>query len=119
MKMPIDPRALLFGHGTAAVHPSSGGAASVVALCACAALVLVLLAVVAFAAVRHPPEPRDDEGDSGHGRGNGGGRGPDPRPPRGGGPAWWPEFERQFAAHVEGLGRRRPHDVERVDVRAS
>jgi hypothetical protein len=43
----------------------------------------------------------DDDGDF---RG-GGGDSPGPDVPTGpdGAPAWWPEFERQFAAHVEGL----------------
>jgi hypothetical protein len=44
----------------------------------------------------------DDHEDLG---GGGGGGGPGPEAPRGGDgdPAWWPEFERQFAAHVESL----------------
>jgi hypothetical protein len=48
----------------------------------------------------------DDDGDSGGGDGRGG---PGPHVPRGpaGDPAWWPEFERQLAAHVEGLRRSR------------
>jgi hypothetical protein len=48
----------------------------------------------------------DDDGDFG----GGGGPGPDlPRGPEGD-PAWWPEFERQFAAHVEGLCPEQPVD---------
>jgi hypothetical protein len=58
---------------------------------------------------RRPPSA-DDDGDS---RGGGGRGGPGPDVPRGpdgapaGDPVWWPEFERQFAAHVEGLRRSR------------
>src|SRR3954471_13829022 len=61
---------------------------------------------------------RDDEGPDDPGSDGGpGGPPPDPPPPPDG-PAWWPEFEREFAAHVEmrgrseqasgRLGRRRP-----------
>jgi hypothetical protein len=46
-------------------------------------------------------------GGSGWGRGGGGGGGNDGGPsPGGGSPAWWPEFERQFAEHVEKLRAR-------------
>jgi hypothetical protein len=45
----------------------------------------------------------EDDSDDGDGQGGGGqGRGPTPpaRPPDSD-PIWWPEFERQFAAHVQ------------------
>ena len=42
--------------------------------------------------------------------GDGGSRRPDPAPHRGGGdgadPPWWPQFERDFAAHVSALRGR-------------
>jgi hypothetical protein len=50
----------------------------------------------------------DSGGESGESDGGGGGGGddrPPQRPPDGDGdyePAWWPEFERQFAEHVDG-----------------
>jgi hypothetical protein len=43
---------------------------------------------------------RDGPDDPG---GNGGGPGPPPEPPPDG-PAWWPDFEREFAAYVEAVG---------------
>jgi hypothetical protein len=43
---------------------------------------------------------RDGPDDSG---GNGGGPGPPPEPPPDE-PAWWPDFEREFAAYVEAVG---------------
>jgi hypothetical protein len=49
------------------------------------------------------PRP-DDESEGGDGPGGGGGSGPDgvePNPnPHGSEPAWWPEFERQFADYT-------------------
>lgn len=45
---------------------------------------------------------RGSDDDGGGGRGGGSGdRRPSPRDPRPDGePSWWPEFEREFAAHV-------------------
>ena len=57
------------------------------------------------------PERRDDEDTDPGGGGGGPGR---PRGPSSGprGPAsdpvWWPEFERQFAAHIEAARRNDP-----------
>lgn len=75
---------------------------------------LLWLAPCAMALVvvcRRPQTRRrdDDDIDSGWGGGGPGGRpGPDGRPGPGGGslepeggPVWWPEFERQFAAYVD------------------
>jgi hypothetical protein len=49
----------------------------------------------------------DGPDDSGPDGGGGGGGGP-PRdtPPPPDGPAWWPEFEREFAAYVAAVGSR-------------
>jgi hypothetical protein len=59
------------------------------------------------------PRPRPGDDDDGDSRGGGGRGGPGPDAPRGpaGDPAWWPEFERQFAAHVDGLRRSRTAPV--------
>jgi Mg/Co/Ni transporter MgtE len=54
-------------------------------------VLVVFVTVVAWWARRGGP---DDPGDGG---GGGGGRPPPPDPP---GPAWWPEFERDFAEYV-------------------
>ena len=70
-------------------------------------MVMLVLAGVTLAVLRMPRYPGGDEdSDSGPGRG-GPGRWPPPGPrtPEGE-PEWWPEFERQFAAHVAGRGKR-------------
>ena len=61
--------------------------------------------IASFRRARRRPSD-DEDGDS---QGGGGRGGPGPDGPSGpdGDPAWWPEFERQFAAHVEGLHRSR------------
>jgi hypothetical protein len=65
----------------------------------------VLLAMfwLAFALVSNG-QPPGCEGDDDHGSGPGGGgpgrRGPDGGDAPGGAPAWWAEFEREFAAYV-------------------
>jgi hypothetical protein len=70
---------------------------------AIAVCVLILLCLVAAAVVALRGTPRSDDDEQGDG--GPGGRGPERPPPedRGpeGDPAWWPEFERQFAAYVE------------------
>ncbi len=43
---------------------------------------------------RHDGPDDEDPGDGGSGPGNGGDDDPPP-------PSWWPEFEREFQAHVE------------------
>src|SRR5947209_8104164 len=47
------------------------------------------------------PHGRGGETDADSGSGGGGSRRPDGPRPTGGDPPWWPEFERQFAAHVD------------------
>jgi hypothetical protein len=82
------------------------------------ATVIVIVSLLAMPVVsvwflwRDDGGPDDPESDGGPG---GPPRDPPPAPD---GPAWWPEFEREFAAHVEmwggpeqasaRLGRRRP-----------
>jgi hypothetical protein len=90
----------------AAAHGAAGPWASgIPAVLGSLAVLLVLCGLVLVGAIFPPrPESRGDEDpDSGWGGGGGGGR---PRPGGGPpqpetGPAWWPEFERQFAVYVE------------------
>jgi len=70
------------------------------------AIAIALLTLITFGGLaigllawRARPSQEDDDGDSGSG-GGGGRRRPTPPPQPGGDPVWWPEFERQFAAHV-------------------
>jgi hypothetical protein len=59
----------------------------------------IVFVIAAIAARLSPPRRRGDDDDTDFG-GGGGRRGPKaPNDPEGD-PAWWPEFERQFAAHV-------------------
>ena len=77
----------------------AGGVAVVLMLGVClGGLVVTLIALFTEPA----PDRRDSgEGDSGPGGGGGPGRGgPDHPGPGGGDPAWWPEFERQFAEYI-------------------
>jgi hypothetical protein len=61
---------------------------------------LVIAALGAWLYTRHH-RPDDAGGDGGSGgRGGPGGPPPEPHPPDS--PTWWPEFEREFAAHVAG-----------------
>jgi hypothetical protein len=63
-------------------------------------LSLGALAIMSFGFVRQPRGRGGEDADSGPGGGGPGRRGPGgPREPQGD-PAWWPEFERQFAAYV-------------------
>jgi hypothetical protein len=59
---------------------------------------------IGLLARRARPSQEDDDGDSGSG-GGGGPRRPTPPQQPGGDPVWWPEFERQFAAHVRSLSQ--------------
>jgi hypothetical protein len=82
-----------------------------------ALLVLAVLSAGIYYVVLSTRGDDDSEGGSdpdGRGRGGGPGHPPEPSGPQ---PAWWPEFERQFAAYVESIarqqvstapGRRRP-----------
>ncbi len=91
-------------HGARASAGSVTRASAIgAALIAVATLVVPFGGIVLFVACLTPRhEPRDDgDDDSGSGGGPGGPRGPGGGPPKPeGGPAWWPEFERQFAAYV-------------------
>lgn len=73
------------------------------------ASILLLLAIVAICvlflwqAVRRSDGGADDSDESGPGGGGWGRGGPTPPcPPPDADPAWWPEFEREFAAYVNG-----------------
>ncbi len=78
------------------------------------ALVVVLVGFacitlwLAASSVRQRRLDGDDPGDGDGRYGGGSDRDPNPpdRPPDGG-PAWWPEFERQFAAHVDSCASKR------------
>jgi hypothetical protein len=61
---------------------------------------LIVVGIVFCVYIRD--EPGDERGDDGEspGGGNGGG-GPPRRPKPQDGPAWWPQFEREFRAYVE------------------
>jgi hypothetical protein len=90
----------------AAAHGPAGTRGSVIdAIMVSLAVLLVPCAIVLIAAI-YTPGPGSgggDDPDSGWGGGGGGGRpGPGGGPPQPEtGPAWWPEFERQFAAYGE------------------
>ena len=94
--------------GSSTAHHATAAAGWETSL-AVVVLVMVVLAGARLASLRMPPNPgSDDDTDSGPGHG-----GPDGRPPPGprqpeGEPGWWPEFERQFAAHVASRGTRVP-----------
>jgi hypothetical protein len=66
-------------------------------------LSLWLLIIGIVMCVYMQDEPGDNRGDDGDspGGGNGGGGRPPRRPDPRGGPAWWPQFERDFRAYVE------------------
>jgi len=83
-------------------HHAAMDAASWVLLATVLALVLAALCAYLFASRWPPWASSDDDNDPGPGWGGGGG-GPGRGPAPGSGPTWWPEFERQFATHVEGL----------------
>jgi hypothetical protein len=66
--------------------------------------------MIAWVRSRRWHNDHGDEGGGGGGwgwgRGGGGGGSGGGPTPGGGSPAWWPEFERQFAEHVEMLQAR-------------
>ena len=91
------------GHAAASGAPTDGpaaavAAAAVLALLPLACLVIAVLALRASQSRRLGRRPIDEDDDSGWG--GGGGRRPDNPPEPGGDPAWWPGFEREFAAYV-------------------
>lgn len=93
-------------------RPAATGGSAIIWAVATVATILVPLGIVFFVGQLPPrPEHRDDgDTDSGWGRGGPGGPpgpGGGPPPPESG-PVWWPEFERQFAAHVERTRRTEP-----------
>ena len=96
---------------SASTTPTWVAAVEVVACVLFVVCVVWLLAAGSGPAGLHDGED-DLESGAGGGGGGGGGpsSGPDGRDAPGGEPAWWPEFERQFAAHVAartaGVGAR-------------
>ena len=68
---------------------------------------------------RPPPRRTDQDNDPGLGGGGGGGGGGMGGPGPGGGAGSWPEFEQQFAEHVESPDRsKHPLGVERPRIAA-
>jgi hypothetical protein len=104
------PAAVLTHVAAPTTHTASPATGWIVVL----SIVLGALLVAAFLwlAVVGIGQPPGREGDDEPGSGpNGGGPrrpGPDRGNPSGGAPAWWPEFEREFAAHVR--NRQQPSD---------
>lgn len=78
-----------------------GGLALAIALVFVGVIVLGCATLIVFAAGRGSSDDDDDGGGGDDRRGDEGGGPPMPPSPRPQcDPAWWPEFERQFAAHV-------------------
>jgi hypothetical protein len=95
------------GKAYVATHPagSAGSPAYVLILLLLAILAIWVLSV--WSEVCRTDGESDDSDEDGSG-GGGWGRGPTPTcPPPDSGPAWWPEFEREFAAYVNGDRTRR------------
>jgi hypothetical protein len=61
---------------------------------------LLVVGMVFCVYIRDEPGDGRGEGDDAPGGGNGGG-GPPRKPAPEGGPAWWPQFERDFRAYVK------------------
>ena len=97
----------------AAVHgAAANGDSAMVTAIAVLEVLLVAFGIALFVAWRSPQPGRSDDDDVDSG-GGGGGRGGPPGPgghphQPDGGPVWWSEFERQFAAHVEDARRAEP-----------
>jgi hypothetical protein len=92
----------------AARSSSHGGAPAndwVAVILVSIASVVIIFAVATTVAGLRPRHQRHGDDDDHDFRDGGAGGGPGPGAPRGpeGDQAWWPEFERQFAAHVAGL----------------
>ena len=89
-------------------HAGSAPTTEILALIALGALfVAVTLVVIGLLRAR-----ATDDGDDDSGPGRGGPQPPSGDPgPSGADPAWWPEFERDFATYLEATGRRRTDRV--------
>jgi hypothetical protein len=88
-------------HAAAGGAHSAGTAAGWWTTFACAVAILLVVAGIVIVCIGRP-HGRGGEADADWGSGGGGGsRRPDGPRPAGGDPQWWPEFEQQFAAHVE------------------
>jgi hypothetical protein len=87
------------GHSTGSAQPSQLFAMAGVLVVACA----ITLALIGFLRSREQGHG-DDE--SGPGRGGPERPGGDPGP-SGADPAWWPEFQREFAAYADATARRK------------
>ena len=103
--------------GGAARAGARGSSDSAVAFLTFAFLTFLMLIslgglVVRFLAPSATRSQEDEDSDSGSG-GGAGPRRPERPPSPGGGPVWWPEFERQFAAHVRSRSQegRRPREL--------
>jgi hypothetical protein len=63
---------------------------------------LLVVGIVFCVYIRDEPgDGRNDSGEDPGGGSGGGGGGPPRRPDPRDGPAWWPQFEREFRAYVE------------------
>jgi hypothetical protein len=89
-----------------AAHSASTASMWVTALIAAACVLLVVCVVWLVAVAVGAAGANGEKDDRDEGPGGGGGRGGPPSPDRSGGdspagePAWWPEFELQFADYV-------------------
>jgi hypothetical protein len=107
-----------FGRGLAqAAHPAPHAPTlAIVAGILLAVLVPVFSLAVALVSNRQPPG-RDGDDDQGSGPGGGPGRpGPDDGDAPGGAPAWWPDFEREFAAYAANRNAVNQPTIPRITV---
>lgn len=115
-----DPDAATVGFGRAvaqAAHPASQAPTLVIVVgIGLAVLVSVFLVALALIGNRQPPR-REGDDDQGSGPGGGPGRpGPDDGDAPGGAPAWWPEFEREFAAYAADRNAVNQPTIPRITV---
>jgi hypothetical protein len=91
--------------GSSSAHGGPLALSWVVAISVAVASVTIIFGIASTVARLRRPRRRPSDDDDGDFRGGGGRGGPGPDVPRGpdSDPAWWPDFERQFAAHVEGM----------------
>ena len=102
--------AVAAGLGSAGA-PSTGGIATWAWAISTMASLFAVCGLILYFAYRLAQARRGGDGRDGEDEGGGGGgwgRRPDRPQPRGGDPAWWPEFEQQFADHVAGGRDTRP-----------